>query len=228
MELNSDFTQRVAVHAAQLPWVASPVAGIERRMLDRIGNEVARATSIVRYAANSRFTAHTHGGGEEFLVLDGVFSDEHGDFPAGSYVRNPPTSRHTPGSEPGCTIFVKLWQFDPEDRTVVHIDTGERAFSNAPMRAGVQLMPLHSSAREEVRIEHWARDTAIELVPEGGIEVLVLEGDFEESGEKFTAWSWLRLPAGAALHATAGPDGCRVWVKSGHLARPQQLSFDRG
>jgi anti-sigma factor ChrR (cupin superfamily) len=105
MQLNADFSRRVAVHAAQLPWVASPVAGIERRMLDRIGDEVARATSIVRYAAGSQFTAHVHGGGEEFLVLDGVFSDEHGDCPAGTYVRNPPTSQHTPHSGPGCTIL---------------------------------------------------------------------------------------------------------------------------
>ena len=95
MELNADFSRRAAVHAAQLPWVPSPVAGIERRMLDRIGNEVARATSIVRYAAESRFTVHTHGGGEEFLVLDGVFFDEHGDFAAGSYIRNPPQSRRS-------------------------------------------------------------------------------------------------------------------------------------
>ena len=117
MELNADFSQRVAVHAARLPWVASPIAGVDRRMLDRIGDEVARATSIVRYAPASRFSAHTHGGGEEFLVLDGVFQDEHGDYPAGSYVRNPPTSRHTPGSAPGCVLFVKLWQFDLADRT---------------------------------------------------------------------------------------------------------------
>jgi ChrR Cupin-like domain len=96
MELNSDFTQRAAVHAAQLAWKPSPIAGVERRMLDRIGDEVARATSFVRYAPHSRFSAHTHGGGEEFLVLEGVFQDEHGDFPAGSYIRNPPTSSHSP------------------------------------------------------------------------------------------------------------------------------------
>ena len=92
MELNADFSRRVVVHAAKLAWTASPTAGVERRMLDRIGEEVARATSIVRYAPQSRFSAHTHGGGEEFLVLDGVFQDEHGDFPTGFYVRNPPTS----------------------------------------------------------------------------------------------------------------------------------------
>ena len=75
------------------------------------------ATTIVRFAPGSHFSAHTHTGGEEFIVLDGVFQDEHGDFPTGTYVRNPPTTSHTPGSEPGCTIFVKLWQFDMEDRT---------------------------------------------------------------------------------------------------------------
>ncbi len=128
VELNADFSQRAAVHAARLSWTPSPIAGVDRRMLDRIGDEVARATSIVRYAPNSHFSAHTHGGGEEFLVLDGVFQDEHGDFPAGCYIRNPPTSSHTPGSAQGCTIFVKLWQFDPADRTHVRIDTGRMSF----------------------------------------------------------------------------------------------------
>ena len=100
MQLNADFTQRAVVHAATLEWSPSPIAGVERRMLDRIGGEVARATSIVRYAPHSHFSRHTHEGGEEFFVLEGVFQDEHGDYPAGSYVRNPPTSAHTPGSEP--------------------------------------------------------------------------------------------------------------------------------
>src|SRR5262249_11641352 len=115
----------------------SPIPGVHRRMLDRIGDEVARATTIVRYAPYSRFSSHTHGGGEEFLVLDGVFQDERGDYPAGTYVRNPPTSSHTPGSEPGCTIFVKLWQFDPSDRTPVRIDTSALSFAQAPDIPGV-------------------------------------------------------------------------------------------
>src|SRR5258706_11731881 len=128
MELTAAFSRRAVVHAASLAWTRSPIAGVERRMLDRMGGEVARATSIVRYAEGSRFSPHTHGGGEEFLVLDGVFQDEHGDYPAGSYVRNPPTSRHTPGSAPGCTIFVKLWQFEPADRTEVRLNTAGRTY----------------------------------------------------------------------------------------------------
>ncbi len=218
MDLNADFTQRAAVHAARLPWKASPMVGVERRMLDRIGDEVARATTIVRYAPQSRFSPHTHGGGEEFLVLDGVFQDEHGDFPVGSYIRNPPTSRHTPGSEPGCTIFVKLWQFDPADRTGVRIDTTDTAFAAVPGRAGVEAIDLFADQVETVRLERWAPNAAIDLdLPKGG-EFLVLEGAFEEAGERFESQSWLRLAVGARLTATAGADGCKVWLKTGHLA----------
>ena len=139
MDLNSDFRTRAAVHAARLNWTPSPIPGVDRRMLDRIGDEVARATSIVRYAPHSRFSAHTHGGGEEFLVLDGVFQDEHGDYPTGTYVRNPPTTSHTPGSEPGCTLFVKLWQFDPDDREPVRVDTSGLSFAPAPDVPGSNL-----------------------------------------------------------------------------------------
>ena len=121
MDINADFTARALVNAGGLDWIPSPMPGVDRRLFDRIGDEVARATTIVRYAPYSRFSAHAHDGGEEFIVLDGAFQDEHGDYPTGTYVRNPPTSRHTPGAEPGCVIFVKLWQFDPDDRTHVRI-----------------------------------------------------------------------------------------------------------
>ena len=217
MELNADFAQRAVVHAARVDWTPSPIAGVDRRMLDRIGDEVARATSIVHYAPGSRFAAHTHGGGEEFLVLDGVFQDEHGDYPAGSYVRNPPTSRHTPGSAPGCTLFVKLWQFDLEDRTQVRIDAGSSAWTSASGRPGVEFIPLFSDSREDVRLERWATDAEISLAPTGGAEILVLDGGFTEGDDRFERQSWLRLPSGATLRATAGPAGCKAWVKTGHL-----------
>src|ERR1700745_2169833 len=113
--INADFSERVVIATGDLPWIPSPQAGVERRMLDRIGGEVARATSLVRYAAASSFPAHEHALGEEFLVLSGVFSDEHGDYPAGTYVRNPPHSWHTPRTAPGCTIFVKLRQMSLDE-----------------------------------------------------------------------------------------------------------------
>jgi hypothetical protein len=192
-------------------------------MVDRIGDEVARATSIVRYAPHSRFAAHTHGGGEEFLVLEGVFQDEHGDYPAGTYVRNPPTTSHSPGSAPGCTIFVKLWQFDPDDRTPVRIDTSDLAFAPAPDRPGVEFALLYESPSELVLFEQWASGINIRVPLPGGIELLVLDDSFVEGGEEFTRLSWLRLPAGGRLQATARQGGCKVWVKSGHLAREPRL-----
>ena len=227
MEINADFSRRVAVHAARLPWVPSPMAGVERRMLDRIGDEVARATSIVRYAAGSRFSPHTHGGGEEFLVLDGVFQDEHGDYPARSYVRNPPTSRHTPGSSTGCILFVKLWQFDPADRKEVRLDSGGLAHEATAGRPGVELLPLYRDDREEVRLEKWKPGAAITLDAPGGAELLVLEGAFDEAGERFQPQSWLRLPTGSILKATAGPQGCTIWIKTGHLLAIRGLAQQR-
>jgi anti-sigma factor ChrR (cupin superfamily) len=164
MILNADFTKRAVVHAVTLDWKASPMPGVERRMLDRIGDEVARATTIVHYAPESQFTQHVHGGGEEFLGLEGVFQDEHGDFPAGTYVRNPPQSSHTPGSKPGCTMLVKLWQFDLADRTHVRLDTNQMAPLDAKERDGVKLMPLFKDAHKDVRLKQgfidWPTDAS--------------------------------------------------------------------
>jgi anti-sigma factor ChrR (cupin superfamily) len=219
MDLNANFAERVAVHAAKIPWKASPMPCVERRMLDRLGDEVARATTIVRYAPNSHFSPHVHTGGEEFLVLDGVFQDEHGDFPAGSYIRNPPQSRHTPGSVPGCTIFVKLWQFDLADRTHVRIDTNKMVFVPDPARSGVEVMPLFHDAFEDVRLEQWAPGTAVVFDEAGGAEILVLAGSFTESGETFEEQSWLRLPRRGRAEVQAERESTRVWIKRGHLAK---------
>ncbi|MEO0623464.1 MAG: cupin domain-containing protein [Pseudomonadota bacterium] len=217
MQINADFTKRAVVHAAEEPWVASPMPGVERRMLDRIGDEVARATTIVRFAPGSAFSAHTHDGGEEYLVLEGVFQDDDGDFPVGTYVRNPPTSAHTPASQDGCVILVKLHQFDPDDRTQIRVDTVAADPVEAEGRPGVQTVPLHTDARETVRIEHWAPGAEVTLPVPGGLEAFVLNGGFEEGGEQFARHSWLRLPEGATLSARAGTDGARLWVKTGHL-----------
>lgn len=221
MRINADFSKRAAVHAARLDWVPSPVPGVDRRMLDRVGEEKARATSLVRYAPDSAFSAHVHGGGEEFLVLEGVFGDEHGEYPPGSYVRNPPQSRHTPRSKTGCTILVKLWQFDPDDRTPVRIETARQRFASDPARPGVDTMPLYRDRGEFVRLERWSADAVVEIAGHDGLEAFVLDGGFTEGGETFDKHSWLRLPPSDALEAVAGPGGATLWIKSGHLARPQ-------
>lgn len=217
MEINADFDRRVVVHGSELEWVESPMPGVHRRMLDRIGDEVARATSIVRYAPGSTFSAHVHGGGEEYLVLEGVFQDEQGDFPVGSYVRNPPTSSHTPASLPGATIFVKLRQFDDADRTAVHIDTVNAAWQSVDGASGVDGLALHRDERETVVMERWAPGIERVLDASGGLELLVLEGALEEGGDRLAVQGWLRLPAGGSSRAIAGAEGARVWIKRGHL-----------
>lgn len=217
MRVNADFTTRASAHLAAADWTPSPMPGVQRRMLDRIGAEVARATSLVRYAPGSRFPAHAHDGGEEFLVLEGTFEDEHGRYPAGSYVRNPPRSAHTPASAAGCTIFVKLWQFDPADRHRLVLDTEAIPLAPETDRPGVASAILFADDRETVRVAHWAPGTRIRRPAPGGLELLCLGGGFSEGGTAFDRWSWLRLPVGAVLDATVGPQGCRVWVKEGHL-----------
>lgn len=219
MELNANFDERAVVHAAQIPWQASPMPGVERRMLDRIGDEVARATSIVRYAPGSHFSPHIHTGGEEFLVLEGVFQDEHGDFPVGTYVRNPPTSSHTPGSEPGCVIFVKLWQFDMGDREQMRIDINAASYVPVDKAQGVTRLELYQDSREHVCVEKWAPGAAVALEADSGLEALVLKGGFEEGSESFAPHSWLRLPKGTSSVAKAGAEGAQVWIKRNHLKK---------
>lgn len=217
MELNADFSKRVVVHGDETEWLASPMPGVDRRMLDRIGDEVARATTIVRYAPESSFSPHVHDGGEEFIVLEGVFQDEHGDYPAGSYIRNPPTSSHTPSSEPGCVIFVKLWQFDLADRTPVKIDMNKMGSVMSAERPGVSIMPLFQDNRETIQLETWDADATIEMDTPDGAEFLVLDGHFTESDDKLRTQSWLRLPIGGQLNAKVGSNGAKVWIKSRHL-----------
>ena len=217
MKINANFDERVALRTDEIDWVPSPMQGVDRRMLDRIGGEVARATSIVRYAEGSSFPEHTHGGGEEFIVLEGVFQDEHGDYPAGTYVRNPPTTHHIPRSDPGCTIFVKLWQFDPEDRNQFSRNMAEEQLAPIAGSPGVLGALLHEDDRETVVLEEWEAGANRVLEVPGGAELLVLEGSLTVSEGTFGKHDWLRFPSGDRLQAQAGSDGARLWIKSGHL-----------
>ena len=220
MRINADFTQRAIVRPGDVDWVASPMPGVERQMLDRIGEEVARATSIVRYAPQSYFSEHEHGGGEEFFVLDGVFSDETGDYPAGTYVRNPIGSRHTPHSDEGCTIFVKLHQFAAEDRAQFSIDTRSAQFLPGPAK-GLTVLPLHEFGTESVALVRWEPGTRFTgHCHWGGEEILVLEGVFQDEHGDYPAGTWLRNPH-LSDHHPFSDEGCLIYVKTGHLPEPE-------
>ena len=218
MRLRADFGKRAVVTPDQYEWVSSPVAGVERMMLDRVGDELARATSIVRYAPNSQFPAHEHGGGEEILVLEGEFADEHGSYPTGYYLRNPIGTAHSPrvGSR-GATILVKLQQFDVADTRQAAIDTSTGHWQ--PSKAeGVELMPLHQHGSEQVALIRFGPDTVYPThVHDGGEEILVLRGEIRDVHGNYPEGSWMRYPGGSEHEVTSGPNGALLYVKAGHL-----------
>ena len=187
-------------------------------MLDRIGDEVARATSLVRYAPNSTFSPHVHGGGEEFFVLEGEFADEHQTYPVGTYVRNPIGSSHSPRvGAAGCVIFVKLHQFDKADDTPVVIDTrnAEWPLQLAP---GLDVMRLHEFQDELVMLIRWAPNTPFKQhTHHGGEEVFVIEGCFCDEHGDYPAGSWVRYPDQSSHSAFTRDEGALLYLKTGHL-----------
>lgn len=196
-------------------WIASPATGVERIMLDRIGDEVARATSVVRYARGSAFDRHEHAMGEEFLVLEGTFSDEHADYPSGTYVRNPPGSGHAPFSKDGCRIFVKLRQFDAQDLSPVVIDTtNDSLWSTSTERQHHSLL-LHRFGSEKVRIIRLQSAQTYSVAADGA-EIFVVSGSVTLRANALHAESWLRIPLGTSVDLAAN-EATILWVKSGHL-----------
>jgi anti-sigma factor ChrR (cupin superfamily) len=218
LRLHDDFSERVIIDTSSIEWVPSPAAGVERKMLDRIGDEVARATSLVRYAPGSSFNEHRHGGGEEFLVLEGEFNYEHGSYPVGTYVRNPPGSCHSPWAGPeGAVIFVKLQQFDPQDLSRVVINTVTEPWRQG-LVPGLQVMPLHEFGSEHVALVRWAPNTRFNPHRHwGGEEIVVLDGVFRDEHGDYPKGSWLRSPHLSQHHPYTGPEGALIYVKTGHL-----------
>lgn len=215
MQVNADFSQLAVLNIHTAAWVASPQVGVSRILLDRVGDEVARATSVVRFAADSTFPQHMHGGGEEILVLEGTFSDETGDYPVGSYLRNPPGSVHAPWSEQGCVILVKLWQFAPEDQEAVRCQRDQGCWK-ATQVPGLWVQNLHQHATETTAFYRCTEPVIWQGVYEQGVELLVLSGCLFEQEMEHSAGAWLRLPTGSTCTWQA-KEGTLVYFKTGHL-----------
>jgi anti-sigma factor ChrR (cupin superfamily) len=217
MLVNADFSARVVIATEALPWLPSPQRGVERRLLDRIGDEVARATSLVRYAPRSEFPVHVHALGEEFLVLDGVFSDEAGDYAAGTYVRNPPGSQHAPRTADGCTILVKLRQMPLSEQRRVVVDTAQARWQRGD-RDGHACQLLHADAVERVTLERFAAGVALDTdACAGGEEIFVLDGELADEHGVYARGTWLRNPPGTRRRLRTRR-GATVWAKRGQLA----------
>ena len=218
MQLNADYSQRIVLNHHDLAWVASPETGVERRMLDRMGGEVAKATSVVRYQPGSKFDSHRHEFGEEILVLQGVFSDEFGDYPAGTYMMNPPGSSHAPRSESGCTLFVKLRHLGADQEIRDVIDTRVAVWYPG-LVSGLSVMPLMRQGLGSTLVR-WAPQTYFNPHRHfGGEEIFVVEGVFEDEHGRYPSGSWIRSPH-MSLHKPFSKEGCIIFVKTGHLIDP--------
>ncbi len=215
MNLHSDYTQRVVVYQEDLPWVDSPAPGVQRRMLDRMGGEQAKATSIVRYGPNTRFADHRHDFGEEILVLDGELRDEFGHYPAGTYLMNPPGSSHAPYSETGCTLFVKLRHLGNEQQERELIDTNSAQWLQG-LVPGLHVMPLMRQGSGSTLVR-WAPNTYFNPHRHyGGEEIYVVDGVFADEYGTYPKGSWIRSPH-MSMHTPYSKEGCTIFVKTGHL-----------
>ena len=211
---HADLHRRVRVDTTLLPWEASPSGTVWRQPLYRVGGEHGPVTSLVRYAPGGTFRPHAHPEGEEILVLDGVFADEHGDYPAGTYLLNPDGSRHAPRSDGGCLLFVRLRQSPGADRPRIVLDTTTGLWTPGPT-PGIAVLPLYAQAGhpERVRLERWGPGAARPRHPDGA-ELFVLEGTVRDEEDVAGPGYWLRYPpgdSGALRSATGG----RLYVRIG-------------
>ena len=215
-EINADPSQRVVIETANMPWETSEADGVLRKRLERIDADPEPVTTIVRYEAGSAFPAHRHVHGEEILVLEGTFSDNHGNYEAGSYLRNPGGTSHSPFSEEGCTIFVKLQQFKASDTRQLCLQTTQQSWLPG-LVPGLSVMPLHEHIHEHVALVKWEENTIFQPHRHiGGEEIFVLEGTFEDEFGSYPKGTWLRNPPDS-FHTPYTKEGCVIYVKTGHL-----------
>ncbi len=213
--LNLDFTQQLIINPLEFNWLAAPSSGVFRKQFEREDTESGRVTGLVRFEAGAEFAAHKHPMGEEVIVLEGVFSDENGDYPAGTYLRHPPGSHHTPHSTDGCVIFVKLDHFHAEDNQTIIIRPDERQWRDGI--GGLSVVALHDHLGEHSALVHWPKDEYFQPHSHmGGEEILVLDGVFSDEHGNYPTGTWIRSPH-MSTHNPFSIEGCLIFVKVGHL-----------
>lgn len=217
--INGNLAVRAVMDTNSMEWTASPSGSVWRKRVHLVGEpESGQVTSIVRYQPDASFPTHDHPEGEEILVLEGVFSDEHGDWPAGTYLLNPEGFRHTPFSREGCLLFVKLRQFPGRGREHHVIDTGSREWQPTQDK-GTWAKPLYSQPgySDTTHLERWEPGTKAGMATyEHGVEFFVLDGEFGDEAGTYPAGTWLRIPAGES-HLPESSQGCELYVKRGGL-----------
>ena len=217
--INGNLSVRAVADTTPMEWTPSPSGSVWRKRVHLVGPpESGQVTSVVRYEPDSRFPAHDHPGGEEILVLEGVFSDEHGHWPAGTFLLNPEGFRHARVSEPGCVLFVKLRQFPGRDRRHVVVDTHELDWEPSSIPA-VTYKALYQQVgfSDHMRLERWEPQADLGIITnEQGAELFVIEGEFADEAGAYSAGCWLRLPVGSQHHPRSA-GGCTLYVKRAGL-----------
>ena len=216
--LNQDFTKRVVINTQNEVWHTSPSSGVERLYLERDNmGEYAKASSIVKFHPGSKFDNHTHDNGEEIFVLEGTFSDQHGDYPHGTYLRNPHNSDHIPFSKDGCKILVKLRQFQNGDNVSIVKDTLNSVWLQG-LVPGLKVMPLHTFQTEHAAMVKWEPNTQFNTHKHwGGEEIYVVEGVFYDQFGSYPKGTWIRSPHLSEHRPFTKNEGALIFVKTGHL-----------
>ncbi len=218
--VNGDLSATVVVNSAAMEWQSSPSGTVWRKRLHLVGPpESGQVTSVVRYDPGSAFPAHPHPDGEEIFVLDGIFSDEHGEWPAGTFLLNPEGFEHAPYSHEGCVLFVKLRQYAGAERRYVAMDTNEKRWVRTDHN-GIKIKALYAdrSFEDTMRLEKWAPGAARGMQSRAaGAEIFVISGTLEDEHGRHGEGTWIRLPEGA-VHTPASQDGCTFYIKEGGLA----------
>ena len=217
--INGDLSVRAVADTTQMEWVPSPSGSVWRKRVHLVGApESGQVTSVVRYEPNSNFPLHDHPEGEEILVLEGLFSDEHGDWPAGTLLLNPEGFRHAPFSKGGCVLLVKLRQFPGQARRHIVVNTHKRAWEPSSI-PGVAHKPLYEQTgfSDTMRLERWAPQTDLGTVCYvQGAELFVLGGEFADEAGTYSTGCWLRLPFGSEHHPRSAK-GCTLYIKRSGL-----------
>jgi len=213
--LNMDFSKTALSHPKEQVWLGSPADGVSRIPLEREAAESGHTTSFVKFEPGSFFPPHQHPLGEEIYVLDGTFSDENGDYPAGSYIRNPPGSQHRPFTEGGCTLFVKLDQFQTGDNK--HVVTRPEDQQWRQGIGNLKVVSLHAFNTESTALVWWPENEVFQPHTHwGGEEIVVISGAFIDEHGEYPKGSWIRSPH-MSKHFPRVEEETLILVKVGHL-----------
>ena len=218
-DINADLNQQVVIDTANMEWQPSPSGTVWRKPLYREGGEFGPVTSIVKYDAGGKFRTHSHPQGEEIFVLEGEFCDDHGRYPAGTYLLNPDGTQHAPYSDQGCILLVRLRQYDGEDRKQVLINTNETSWHQGIVE-GLTVLPLYSQMDypENMALVRWQPETYFpQHTHPGGEEIFVIEGTFEDDHGVYPQGTWIRSPH-MSIHRPYSKEGCLIYVRVGGLA----------